>query len=416
VVEPARLHAYTVRASVPDVNASSSWDMVWDATAGVYGADLPIARLRLTNRLSQTSELEFEMPRTDSRGFPVLIGNYYTQGAATLAPMFTIITVYRFGVALFSGPVVAYRGAAGSDSITVQCKDFTHLFEKALISTTYATSSADIFTIVNALHSAWYGRSTGNGYAALQHVLDLRRYTSVGSGYSSTLGKSVAFRLQQYENVMLSDAIAQLSMIGGNGFQFQWWVEYVTNANIPPQPRVVMVSPYAYYYPNPELANYQLDAGQGTIRTLHSADWVVDASQLANEYVVAGYGQGTSQQRAVYRGPGTTHPAERAPLQAFIESDQSVRRNDQAVNRATAGWKRTSYPIVTLRVSWTASEYGGALPFNVVRPGTRLKPTVRDSFLQPLLQANKEMEVASWSIEVDAGDEVCSADFFVPDY
>lgn len=414
MVEPARLHAYTVRASDPNTPDAVNWYTIWDDSEGVYGADLPVARLRVTNRLSQPSELEFEMPRTDARDRPVKLGDYYTQDAATLAPMFTIITVYRFGVAIFSGPVIAYRGAIGRDAITVQCKDFTHLFQKALISPTYATSSADIFTIVSALHSQWYGRGTGNGYATLQHTLDRRRYTSVGSGHSTTLGKNVAFRIQQYENVMLADCISQLSMIGGDGFQFQWWVEYVTNPVNPPQPRVMMVSPYAYYYPHTPLSGYRLEAGEGSRRSVHSCEWVLDGASLANEYVVAGYGQGSSQQRATYRGPGTTHPAERAPLQAAIESDQSVRRNDQAVNRAKAGWKRTSNPQMTMRMSWTAQEYGGELPYNVVRPGTRLKPVIRDSFLN--VQQNRDMEVSSWSIEVNAGEEVCSCDLFFPDY
>lgn len=417
MVEPARLHTYTVRASIPDVNGSLTWDTVWDTANGIYGADLPIARLRITNRLSQPSELEFEMPRIDYRGQEVRVGDYYDTVAntQTIAPLFTIITVYRFGVAIFSGPVVSYRGSVGSDSITVQCKDFTHFFEKALISPTYATSSADIFAIVAAVHTQWYNRSTGNGYAALQHTLDRRRYTAVGSGTSTTLGKSVAFKAQQYENVMVADAFSQLSMIGGDGFQFQWWVEYVTNATAPPQPRVVMASPYAYYCETPNLLlGYRLEAGQGSRRSVHSAEWVLDGAGLANEYVVAGYGQGTSQQRATYRGPGTSHPAERAPLQSYIESDQSVRRNDHAVNRAKAGWTRTRYPQLTMRMSWTAQEYGGQLPYDVVRPGSRLKPIIRDTFLQ--VQKDKDMEVASWSIEVTAGDEVCSADFFYPDY
>lgn len=410
-----RLDGYRIRASIPDATGPSVWSTIWDATAGVYGADLPVSSLRLTNRLSQPSELEFEMPRTDYRDLPVYLGDYYDSGMQNIAPCFCIITVYRFGVAIFSGPVVAYRGSIDRDSIQVQCKDFLHFFEKAIVGEpTYATSSLDIFSIVTALHSQWYLRSTGNGYAGLQHVLDPRKYTSVGSGYSTTIGKNVAFRAQRHENLMLSDAMYQLSTIGGDGFQFQWWVEYVTNVNNPPQPRILLVSPYAYYYPNPELEGYRLEAGEGTERTVHACDWVLDGSQLANEYIVAGYGQGTSQQRAKYIGPGTAHPAERAPLQAHVENDQTVRRNDHATNRAKAGWHRTRYPQMTLRMSWTALEYGGRMPYNVVRPGTRTIPVVRDSFLS--LQTGRAMEVASWSLEVSGNTEICSADLFVPNY
>lgn len=384
-----------------------------DEAHGLFGGDIPMAKFRLNKRLNRPSEAEIVVPRYDQRGRPLYVGSPGSNIYPEIGPVNNMLTIYREGKPVFSGYIVSIRGNVDDPYFTFLCKDASFLLEKAFISPTYATSSKDIFGIARDLYDQWITAHGGLHTPPLMSF-ETRTYTSIGSGFTSNgnIGKSISARYWQHEYTTVSDALSSLAVVGGDGFQFDWYTDLVATTGFDlatrlPTTKMILVAPYAYYRTHAAATGKAIAVGPGSSRTIDKCTWEYDGSDIATEFISAGYGSGTMQQRYATSGNLGFNRGQRLPLQSRVDVDATIRTNAQAQERATSGRGRFSWGHVSLHIEWRDKDYGGKLNFDELQPGLRVHSEIKDSFGHI---RGGYMYCTNWTMDVSQQGEKLSAD------
>jgi len=292
-----------------------------DLLSNVIIAELPLTGVNFTQQLNTAGTFTGHLLLSG-------VNAYEMNVSAGTTPARTALYVDRDGSLIWGGIIWSRDYDSGSQTLTIQAREFESYFEHRRITTTQAFNNIDQLTIVQTLINDAQTATNGNIGVIVP---------------SNTSGVLVSRTYYSYEYKNVYSAIQDLSK-SAQGFDFNIWAYYDSNGNPAKQLRLGYPR-YGTVYSATNSDQPIVDLPSGNIIEYQYPE---DASIIAN--TIYALGAGSNEGKLIATGVDTTKLTAGWPLLEDQANYSDITDSTLLSNLATSQVNTVSTPPISMKV------------------------------------------------------------------